>query len=280
MDFKFKDEDKKTEDEAVEKEAAESEAPGYDFAGQEGEETKVEESAALEPNVGESEVDANDVMESEATGGAGLEPYTGETDTVENDVMESEEAGVEVAGGGTVASEPAASRPKYQIPLEDEDSERSSFKLPIKQIFLVIVLLGGGYYVKTYHAKEGKPIRIKTPPVAEIQKSTPKVSSIEELPELLDESRELLESIREQKNRLKNQASARISSGNASSRRINFRALENHKGQWVTILMKDGFQREGRIVDVKDNILHLEQDYDYGTISVRVPLQKIAEVRK
>ncbi len=255
MDFKFQDKDKKTEDEAVENEAAETEAPGGDFAGQEGEETKVEESAALEPYVVESEVDANDVTEGEAT--------------------EGDEA-VGAAVGGEVPDAP----PKYRIPLEDKDSERSSFKLPIKQILLVIVLLGGGYYVKTYHAKEGKPIRIETPPVAEIQKPTPKVSSIEELQGLLNESGELLKSIREQENRLKNQASARSPSGNASSRRINFQALKNHKGQWVTILMKDGLQREGRIVDVKENILHLEQDYDYGTISVRVPIQKIADVHK
>ena len=255
MDFKFQDKDKKTEDEAVENEAAETEAPGGDFAGQEGEETKVEESAALEPYVVESEVDANDVTEGEAT--------------------EGDEA-VGAAVGGEVPDAP----PKYRIPLEDKDSERSSFKIPIKQILLVIVLLGGGYYVKTYHAKEGKPIRIETPPVAEIQKPTPKVSSIEELQGLLNESGELLKSIREQENRLNNQASARRPSGNASSRRINFQALKNHKGQWVTILMKDGLQREGRIVDVKENILHLEQDYDYGTISVRVPIQKIADVHK
>lgn len=255
MDFKFKDKDKKTEDKAVENEAAESEAPGYDFAEQEGEETKAEKSAALEPDVGESEVDANDVMESEPT--------------------EGDEA-VGAAMGGEVPDAP----PKYRIPLEDEYSERSSFKLPLKQIFLVIVLLGGGYYLKTYHAKEGKPIRIEKPPVAEIQKPTPKVSGIEGLPGLLDESRELLRSVREQENRLKNQASARRSSGNDNSRRINFQDLKNHKGQWVTILMKDGLQREGRIVDVKENIVHLEQDYDYGTISVRVPIQKIADVRQ
>jgi len=280
MDFKFKDKDKKTEDAAVENEVAESEAPDYDSAEQEEEENKVEESAVLEPYVEESEADANDVMESETAAGATLEPNTGESDTVENDVIESEGTGVEVGGGGTVEGEPAATRPKYRIPSEDEDSERSSFKLPIKQILLVIVLLGGGYYVKTYHAKEGKPIRIETPPVAEIQKPTPKVSSLEEIPGLLDESRELLKSIKEQENRRKNQASARRSSGNASPRRINLQALKNYKGQWVTILMKDGLQREGRIVDVKEKIVHLEQDYEYGTISVRVPIQKIADVRK
>jgi len=255
MDFKFKDEDKKTEDESVENEAAESEAPGYDFAEQEGEETKVEKSAALEPSVGESEADANDVMESEAT--------------------EGDEA-VGAAMGGEVPDAP----PKYRIPLEDEDSKRSSFKLPLKQIFLVIVLLGGGYYVETYHMKEDGPIRIKTPPMAKIQEPTPKVSSIEDLPGLLDESRELLESMRERKNRLKNQALARRSSGYDNSRRINLQALKNYKGQWVTILMKDGLQREGRIVNVKENIVYLEQDYDYGTISVRVSIQNIADVRE
>ena len=255
MDFKFKDKDKKTEDEAVENEAPESEVPGNDFALQEGEETKVEESAALEPDVEESEVGANDVMASEATEG---------------------DKAVGAAMGGEVPDAP----PKYRIPLEDEDSERSSFKLPLKQILLVIVLLGGGYYVKTYHAKEGKPIRIQKPTVAKIQKPIPKVTSLEELPGLLAESRELLQSIREQENRLKKQASARRSSGNASPRQINLHALKNYKGQWVTILMKDGLQREGRIVDVKENIVHLEQDYDYGTISVRVPMQNIADVRK
>ena len=255
MDFKIKDEDKKTEDETVENEAPESEAFEYETVEREEE-------------------------ESEAAGGATLEPNTGESDTVENDVMASEATEGDEAVGAAMEAEMPDAPPKYRIPSEDEDSERSSFKLPIKQILLVIVLLGGGYYVKTYHAKEGKPIRIETPPVAEIQKPKPKLSSIEELPKLLDESRELLESIREQENRLKNQASARRSSGNASSRRINFQALKNHKGQWVTILMKDGLQREGRIVDVKENILHLEQDYDYGTISVRVPIQKIADVRK
>jgi len=255
MDFKFKDKDKKTEDEAVENEAPESEAFEYETVEREEE-------------------------ESEATGGATLEPYTGESDTVENDVMASEATEGDEAVGAAMEAEMPDAPPKYRIPLEDEDSKRSSFKLPLKQILLVIVILGGGYYVKTYHAKEGKPIRIETPPVAEIQKPTAKGSSIKELPGLLDESRELLESIREQENRLKNQASARRSSGNDNSRRINFQELKNYKGQWVTILMKDGLQREGRIVDVKEKTVHLEQDYNYGTISVRVPIEKIADVRQ
>jgi len=92
--------------------------------------------------------------------------------------------------------------------------------------------------------------------------------------------KKLFQSIKEQKNRQKNQASARRSSGNASPRRIDLQALKNYKGQWVTILMKDGMEREGRIVDVKEKIVHLEQDFQYGTISVRVPFQKIADVRK
>jgi hypothetical protein len=270
MDFKFKDKDEKAEDKAVENEAAEIKAPDYDFGEQEGEETKVEENATLEPYVGESE----------AAGGATLESYAGESDTVEDDVRESEGTGVQVAGGGTVESEPAPTRPKYRIPTEKEDAARNSFKIPFKQILLVIVLLGGGYYVKTYHGKENKPTRIANPPVAEIQKPTPKVSSLEEIPGLLNESKELFQSIKEQKNRQNNQASARRSSGNASPRQINLQALKNYKGQWVTILMKDGLEREGRIVDVKEKIVHIEQDFQYGTISVRIPIQKIADVRK
>ncbi len=255
MDFKFKDEDKKTKDEAVENETPEGDAFEGKTVEHEGE-------------------------KSEAAGGATLEPYTGESDAVENDVMASESTEGDEAVGAAMGGEVPDAPPKYRVSLEDEDSERSSFKLPLKQILLVIVLLGGGYYVKTYHAKEGKAIRIEKPPVAEIQKPTPEVSSLEGITGLLDESRELFESIKEQKNRRKNQASARRSSGNASPRRINLQELKNYKGQWVTILMKDGLQREGRIVDVKEKIVHLEQDYDYGTISVRVPIQNIADVHE
>ncbi|MEC4679847.1 MAG: hypothetical protein VST67_04010 [Nitrospirota bacterium] len=276
MDFKFKDGDKKTKDEAVENEvpeneafeyetvedegqqqteATQSEAPGYDYGEQAREENKVEESVALEPYVPESEAEANDLMESEGPG-------------------------IAVGGGGTVEGEAADTRPKYRIPTEKEDVARNSFKFPLKQILLVVILLGGGYYVKTYHGKENKPTRIANPPAAEIQNPTPKVSSLEEIPGLLNESKELFRSIKEQENRRKNQASARRSSGNASPRQINLQALKNYKGQWVTILMKDGLQREGRIVDVKEKIVHLEQDYDYGTISVRVPIQNIADVRE
>ena len=285
MDFKFKDKNEKAEDEAVENEAAETKAPEYDFGEQEGEETKVEEPAVLEPYVGDSEATEGAMLEpyvgdSEATEGAMLEPYTGESDTVENDEMESEGPGVQVGGGGTVESEVPDAPPKYRIPTEEEDAARNSFKFPLKQIFLVIVLLGGGYYVKTYHADENKPTRIANPPVAEIQQPKPKVSSLEEIPGLLNESKELFQSIKDQGNRQKNQASARSSSGNASPRRINLQALNDYKGQWVTILMKDGLEREGRIVDVKEKIVHIEQDYQYGTISVRVPIRKIADVRK
>jgi hypothetical protein len=275
MDFKFKEKDEKSENEAVENEtpknevleyetvedesqqsdATESEAPGYDYGEQAGEDNKVEESAALEPYLPESEAESNDEMESEGPG-------------------------IEVGGGGTVEGEPAATRPKYRIPTQEEDAARNSSKFPFKQILLVIVLLGGGYYVKTYHGNENKPTRIANPPAAEIQNPTPKVSSLEEIPGLLNESKEIFQSIKEQENRRKTQASARRSSGNASPRRINLQALKNYKGQWVTILMKDGMEREGRILEVKEKIVHLEQDYQFGTISVRVPIQKIADVHK
>jgi len=123
------------------------------------------------------------------------------------------------------------------------------------------------------------PYSTQTEAVSERQETITNIADIEELPQLLDESRKLLESIKEQKTRLKNQASARRSSGNASPRRINLQALKNYKGQWVTILMKDGLEREGRVVDVEANVVHLEQNYDYGSISVRVPVQQIEGIR-
>jgi len=275
MDFKFKDEDKKTKDEAVENEAPENEALEYETVEDEGQQTKATESEAPGYDYGEQAREENKVEENPA-----LEPYVPESEAEANDVMESEGAGVEVGGGGTVESEEAPTRPKYRIPTEKEDAARNSFKFPLKQILLVLILLGGGYYVKTYHGRENKPTRIANPPAVEIQNPTPKVSSLEEIPGLLNESKELFRSIKEQEKRQKNQASARSSSGNTSPRQINLQALNNYKGQWVIILMKDGREREGRIVDVKEQIVHLEQDYQYGTISVRVPIQKIANVRK
>jgi len=123
------------------------------------------------------------------------------------------------------------------------------------------------------------PYSTQTEAVSERQETTTNNVDIEELPQLLDESRKLLESIKEQKTRLINQASARRSSGNASPSRINLQALKNYKGQWVTILTKDGLEREGRVVDVEANVVHLEQNYDYGSISIRVPVQQIEGIR-
>ncbi len=270
MEFKFKDGNKKTEDEGVETEATESEAYVPETVEHEAEGSEALESESLN----------NPEEESRYAETPNEETYAGDEEPEDDDVMDSEGSGVQVGGGGTVGSDPTATRPKYRLPTEEEDAARSSFRFPLKQIVLVIVLLGGGYYVKTYHGKDDKPKRIETPQVVEVQKPKPKESSIEELSELLNESKELLKSRREREQRQRNQASAQRASKNTRGKRINFSALKNYTGQWVTIVMKDGLQRDGRITDVKEKIIHLEQDYQYGTISVRVPIQSIAEVRE
>ena len=276
MEFKFKDGDKKTEDEMVENEATESEAYVPETV-----EHEVEGSEALETEPLESPE-----KETQYTETPNEETYAGGEELEDDDAVEKVEYNIQVGGSGTVggagavSADPTATRPKFRIPTEEEEARRHPFRLPLKQIAIVMLLLGGGYYVKTYHSKDDKPKRIDTPQVVEIQIPKPKGTSIEELSGLLNESKELLKSRREREQRQRNQASAQRASRNTRGNRINFQALKSYTGQWVTIIMKDGLQRDGRITDVKDKIVYLEQDYQTGTISVRVPIQSIAEVRK
>lgn len=281
MDFKFKDENKKTENELVKNEVTDS---------------KASDSESFVPETVEQEDKKNQAFETEPYETAGKETdftetpneetYAGDEELEEDDVVENEGYGVQVGGGGTVGgggavdADPTATRPKFRLPTEEEEARRHPFRLPLKQIAIVILLLGGGYYVKTYHSSDDKPKRIETPPVVETQAPKPKGTSFEELSGILNESKELLKSRRERELQQRHQASVQSASSNAGARTINFDALKDYKGQWVTIRMKDGLQREGRITDVKEKIVYLEQDYEYGTISVRVPMQSIADVRE
>ncbi|NIO06991.1 MAG: hypothetical protein GTO40_02970 [Deltaproteobacteria bacterium] len=286
MDFKFKDENKKSEDENTENEATDSlEYEGETFATVPPESREEEETyyTPETPPEGEEQYYSDSTSE---------ETYVDVPEPEDDAATEKIEYGVQVGGSGTVAAggavagagaagaDPTAARPKFRIPTEEEEARRHPFRLPLKQIALVLILLGGGYYVKTYHSKEDKPKRIETPQVVEAPRPADTKTSIEELSGILNESKELLRSQREQEQRLKEQELARRNSRQAGSRKINFQALKDYKGQWVILMMKDGLQREGRIVDVKDQIVHLEQDYEYGSISVRVPVHSIADVRE
>ncbi len=61
-------------------------------------------------------------------------------------------------------------------------------------------------------------------------------------------------------------------------KRINVRSVENYKGRWVKILLKNGLKREGKIVDVKEETIQLQQRFTAGSFSIRVPIQQIEEI--
>jgi len=61
-------------------------------------------------------------------------------------------------------------------------------------------------------------------------------------------------------------------------RRINVHAVSAHRGQWVKILLKDGSEREGKVLEVKEDMIQLEQRFSAGSFSIHVPIQQIGEV--
>jgi len=93
-----------------------------------------------------------------------------------------------------------------------------------------------------------------------------KVIRIEELAQLLEKSRNT-EKRPQQK-----------SSPKEEYRRIDVHAVSAHRGQWVKILLKNGSEREGKIIEVKEDAIQLEQSFSSGSFSIHVPIQQIREV--
>ncbi len=93
-----------------------------------------------------------------------------------------------------------------------------------------------------------------------------KVISLDELARLLAKSRNT-ETRPQQK-----------SSPKEEYRRINVHAVIAHKGQWVKILLKNGSEREGKVIEVKEDAIQLEQSFSTGSFSIHVPIQQIGEV--
>ena len=55
----------------------------------------------------------------------------------------------------------------------------------------------------------------------------------------------------------------------------NVKAVKYYKGQWVKILLKDGSEREGTIVNVKEDMVQLQQSFVSGSFSIHVPIHQI-----
>ena len=60
--------------------------------------------------------------------------------------------------------------------------------------------------------------------------------------------------------------------------KIDFDKARTYKGRWVKILMKDGIEREGIILDVDDEALSIEQSFNFGSMTTSVKFHEILDL--
>ena len=61
-------------------------------------------------------------------------------------------------------------------------------------------------------------------------------------------------------------------------RQIDVHTVSSQRGQWVKILLQDGSERVGEVLDVKEDVVELEQSFSAGSFSIQVPMGQIREV--
>ena len=61
-------------------------------------------------------------------------------------------------------------------------------------------------------------------------------------------------------------------------RQIDAHTVRSQRGQWVRILLQDGSERVGEVLDVKEDVVELEQSFSAGSFSIQVPMGQIREV--
>ena len=89
----------------------------------------------------------------------------------------------------------------------------------------------------------------------------------------LEELAQLLEKSKNTETRPKQESSPK-----EEYRRINVHAVSAHRGQWVKILLKNGSEREGKVIEVKEDAIQLEQSFSSGSFSIHIPIGQIGEV--
>ncbi len=60
--------------------------------------------------------------------------------------------------------------------------------------------------------------------------------------------------------------------------RIDIDAVRTYKGRWVKILMRDGIEREGKILEVEDESLRIEQNFNFGSMTTSVKFHEILDL--
>ncbi len=247
MDFKFEEEkSKKPKDEAVENEAAESETTDNEMG----------HSQFLAPGPTADQFPANEMERIE----------TAVPDDSKSDGGQGEEA---------------APPPAPPIPERFEIYDDPPPLLSFKRLFFLALLISGGYFGYSYYTTGKIPYFEKQSVVVpEPQEAAVETIDIEELTEFLLESRELLKSTRERDRKRREASRVQVSSSDGRDKLSKLEILKTYKGRWATLTMKDGSTREGRVIDVKNDVMHLEQHLRSGSLSVRVPIQEIAGIRQ
>jgi uncharacterized protein YneF (UPF0154 family) len=60
--------------------------------------------------------------------------------------------------------------------------------------------------------------------------------------------------------------------------RIDVDALRTYKGRWIKILMRDGIEREGKLLEVEDEALSIEQSFNFGSMTTNIKFHEILDL--
>ncbi|NIO06992.1 MAG: hypothetical protein GTO40_02975 [Deltaproteobacteria bacterium] len=60
--------------------------------------------------------------------------------------------------------------------------------------------------------------------------------------------------------------------------RIDVEKIKSYTGRWVKIMMKDGVEREGKILGVADEELQIEQSFNFGSMKTAVKFHEIVDL--
>ena len=243
MDFKFKEgESKKPKDGVVENEAADSETNV----------NEMDHSQFLAPGPTEDQFSAKEMEQ---------------TETAVPDVSMSD------GGKGEKAPPPPAPPIPDRFEIYDDPPPLLSFK----RIFFMALLLGGGYFGYSYYTTGKIPYFEKQSVVdPEPVEAAVDTTDVEELTDLLRESRELLKSTRERKRREASRVEVSPPDGRENLSKLEI--IKFYRGRWAILSMKDGSVREGRVIDIKNEVMLFNQRFPSGSISVPIPIQDIVGI--
>lgn len=60
--------------------------------------------------------------------------------------------------------------------------------------------------------------------------------------------------------------------------RIDVDAVTSYTGRWVNTMTKDGIEREGKILDVADESLRIEQNFNFGSMTTDAKSREILDL--